>query len=667
MVFESGNDRRVVEEGDLADYDYSALQYGGSPELTGFKGEEAFSGAILELVESRKPKVLLTSGPRRGLARRGRRRRPLRRRATWSARRTSSSTSWASLGQADVPAGTDLLVIAGAKARFVEPELAGLRHATSIAAAGCSCCSIRSSRRPAVSSRPDSRRWLDAYGVQVGANIVVDPGATVPLYGAETLFAGASGAHPIVRSLEQAKVGVIVALARSVGAGRAPEGTAAQVLLQTTAEGWGETDLAHLRAVAKDGKDLTGPVPLAVAVGAQAKEAAPADLEDEELTPPAPKPAATAAASSGLAAGRHRRLRLRDQQPADALRQPDDARQHLQLAARPPEAPRHRSEEAGAGPHDAHSGPALGDHLAGARGAPGAGDRRRRRGLLPAPEVGRVRPRTLLILAVVVGALLALIYFAEDKVASTDERAAAAKRLVSVKADEIVALEIEWQGSRVRFERAAGSRVDSRAGKAAPPAGRHEALARRGPGGSSRRSRSAPTTPPSTAWSVSSPGSRRRATSKARRAGCRSRAAARTVIWKTATAEGRLEIGGAVPATHDVVVAASGRRALAVTADGFDRRALPPGRRVAEPRSRGGDPRPIERVTLSAGRGAGRRPGQSGESLRLESPVPTSSTATSPTACSPTSPRLRMETFLDPPLAAGGREGARRACRRLSK
>ena len=59
--------------------------------------------------------------------------------------------------------------------------------------------------------------WLDAYGVQVGENIVVDPGATVPLYGAETLFAGATGTHPIVRSLEQAKVGVIVALARSVG------------------------------------------------------------------------------------------------------------------------------------------------------------------------------------------------------------------------------------------------------------------------------------------------------------------------------------------------------------------------------------------------------------------------------------------------------------------
>ena len=299
VVFESGNDRRVVEESALADYDYSALQYGGSPELTGFKGEEAFSGAILELVESRKPKVLLTSGhgelaldePGAG---------GLSGVAGLVGKENVELTSWASLGQAEVPPGTDLLVIAGAKARFVEPELAAFGRY--LDRGGRMLVLLDPELAPAgglVATGLES--WLDAYGVQVGANIVVDPGATVPLYGAETLFAGASGGHPIVRSLEQAKVGVIVALARSVAAGRAPDGTAAQVLLETTAEGWGESDLANLRAVAKDSKDLTGPVPLAVAVSAQAKDAAPADLEDEEMTPPAPKPAADAAGANAPA------------------------------------------------------------------------------------------------------------------------------------------------------------------------------------------------------------------------------------------------------------------------------------------------------------------------------------------------------------------------------
>ena len=263
VVFESGNDRRVVEESALADYDYSALQYGGSPELTGFKGEEAFSGAILELVESRKPKVLLTSGhgelaldePGAG---------GLSGVAGLVGKENVELTSWASLGQTEVPPGTDLLVIAGAKARFVEPELAAFGRY--LDRGGRMLVLLDPELAPAgglVATGLES--WLDAYGVQVGSNIVVDPGATVPLYGAETLFAGASGGHPIVRSLEQAKVGVIVALARSVAAGRAPDGTAAQVLLETTAEGWGESDLANLRAVAKDSKDLAGPVPLAIA------------------------------------------------------------------------------------------------------------------------------------------------------------------------------------------------------------------------------------------------------------------------------------------------------------------------------------------------------------------------------------------------------------------
>ena len=131
-----------------------------------------------------------------------------------------------------------------------------------------------------------------------------------------------------------------------------------------------------------------------------------------------------------------------------------------------------------------------------------------------------MRPKTLLVLAVVVGALLALIYFAEDKVASTDERAAAAKRLVGAKADEIVALEIEWQGSgcvssaplpqpeRTSRKRRARSRRQPRR---PAPAGRVR-------GGSSSRSPSSPTTPPSPAWSGLSPASRRRAISTARRA-----------------------------------------------------------------------------------------------------------------------------------------------------
>ncbi len=120
---------------------------------------------------------------------------------------------------------------------------------------------------------------------------MVDPSATLPFYGAETIFVRAGGAHPIVESLEQANYPVIFALARSVKAGPAPAGLEAQTLLQTSGEGWGETDLAHLDAVAKGDKDTAGPVPVGVAVAAKStKPPTMQEMEEEEVPRPEPKP-----------------------------------------------------------------------------------------------------------------------------------------------------------------------------------------------------------------------------------------------------------------------------------------------------------------------------------------------------------------------------------------
>lgn len=266
-----------------------------------------------------------------------------------------------------------------------------------------------------------------------------------------------------------------------------------------------------------------------------------------------------------------------------------------------------------------------------------------------------MRPKTLLVLAVVVGALLALIYFAEDKVASTDERAAAAKRLVGAKADEILALDIEWQGSRVRFERAAPpeKRDQPKTAGAEPPA-TAAAEAPAGPG----------------PWRIVEPFvqladdaavTRLAGTLAGLEAARDLDGAARgdvglepprgAVSWKTAAAEGRLEIGGAVPATHDVVVAASGRRALAVTGDSF---LADLGRPAGEWRSRevvAAARDRVERIAISAPSGA--PPivlAQSGTALRLESPVADVVDRDLADRLLTDLGALRMETFLDPPI-----------------
>ncbi len=263
-----------------------------------------------------------------------------------------------------------------------------------------------------------------------------------------------------------------------------------------------------------------------------------------------------------------------------------------------------------------------------------------------------MRPRNLLVLALVVGALLALIYFAGDKVASTDERAAAAKRLFDARPDEVVGLAIDWQGGRVRFERDATP---------AKPAAAEPGAAE------------TPLTP--RPWRIVEPFAKLADDAAVARllATLSGLEATRdlddaapadvglapprgTVTWKTAKGEGRLEIGGAVPASHDVVVAASGRRSPAVTADTF---VADISRPAGEWRSREvvtATRERIERVTISGaaapGVGSPVVLARSGETLALESPVADRVDRDLADRLLTDLAALRMETFVDPPYPA---------------
>ena len=258
----SGNDRRVVDSSELADFDFSGVQMGQQPEMTGYKGEQLFTSALLQLAEGRKPKILFTtghgehslddSGPR-GLA---------------SAREILGRDNfeieeWASLGKPAVPEKTDLVVVAGPTSSFVQPELAAL---SAYLRAGGRLL-IMDDPTVSGSTLVDTglEAWLAGYGVKVGHDIVVDPANPLPFFGSETLFVKDYGDHPITKAMRSGNLPVLVSLARSTSKGEPPPGATVTELLRTSAQGWGETDLAHLDQVAKDARDLPGPVSLGVA------------------------------------------------------------------------------------------------------------------------------------------------------------------------------------------------------------------------------------------------------------------------------------------------------------------------------------------------------------------------------------------------------------------
>lgn len=277
----SGKDRRVVDSSELADFDFSGVQMGQQPEMTGYKGEQLFTSALLQLAEGRKPKILFTtghgehslddSGPR-GLS---------------TAREILGRDNfeieeWASLGKPAVPEKTDLVVVAGPTSSFVQPELA----AFSAYVRGGGRLLIMLDPTLSGSTLVDTglEPWLAGYGAKVGRDIVVDPANPLPFFGSETLFVKDYGEHPITKAMRSGNLPVIVSLARSAGKGEPPPGVTVTELLRTSSQGWGETDLAHLDQVAKDARDVPGPVSLGVAVeikgggGASPAAARPARL-----------------------------------------------------------------------------------------------------------------------------------------------------------------------------------------------------------------------------------------------------------------------------------------------------------------------------------------------------------------------------------------------------
>ena len=76
-----------------------------------------------------------------------------------------------------------------------------------------------------------------------------------------------------------------------------------------------------------------------------------------------------------------------------------------------------------------------------------------------------MRPKTLLILFLVVAGLWSFVWFYERKLPGSDERAKLEKKLLTVKKDDVVGLAIERPGADVRLERMGDAKPGAKPGK----------------------------------------------------------------------------------------------------------------------------------------------------------------------------------------------------------
>ena len=281
VVVVGEDDRRVVEGADLADYDFSGLQTGGGAEMTGFKGEQQLTQAILELVEREKPKLLFTTGHGEasldGFEAGG-----LQRLQELLGQDNFEIEEWRSLGASEIPEGTDVIVVPGPRTAFAPPELELFDRFLGDGGRMMILVDPQLAEEGALGEE-NLVAWLAGYGIEMPRAIVVDPAKLLPFFGAETIFAESYGSHPITEALRQARLTTVFALARPVGAADGAQPAPVE-LVRTSGEGWGETDLENLGAVDHGDEDVAGPVGLAVAVelaGADPSAEPPAEVASE--------------------------------------------------------------------------------------------------------------------------------------------------------------------------------------------------------------------------------------------------------------------------------------------------------------------------------------------------------------------------------------------------
>jgi ABC-type uncharacterized transport system involved in gliding motility auxiliary subunit len=276
VVFRSGDKKKFVPEDKLADFDFAGMGMGGAPSLKAFKGEEAFTSAIVSVTEKKQPKVVFSKGHGEADLDSSQRGVGFSEVKQMLERDNMVVETWDSLGKGGIPADADVVVVAGPQTAFLAPEADALQQ---YLAGGGRALILLDPVLPGPGAPPSDLGFgslAGKYGIRIGDDLVLDPANALAQMGPEVVLIERFGSHPIVRSLADEKLPVIFQVSRSVTkAEKPPEGVSETMLVETSPEGWGERDLGNLTSLpARAPTDLAGPVSLAVALG-PADEAKP--------------------------------------------------------------------------------------------------------------------------------------------------------------------------------------------------------------------------------------------------------------------------------------------------------------------------------------------------------------------------------------------------------
>ncbi len=286
IVVAAGEKHWKITREDLVELDLSGLgdEDDGADVATQVKSEQALTGAILQVTTGRDTKVCVTTGHGEWAAE-GPGERSLASLQHELERSNVVLESYATLGQSTIARGCDAVFVIGPQTGFQAAEAAAL--AAYVRAGGNLLVTLDPLVERDAFRATGLEPMLRDLGVALDDDIVIERDRTLLAAGAGDLFfVNAYGDHPTTSVLRRLRPTTALRLARSVRP--LDVGSRAVKLLETSAEGYGETSLGELGGEvppAKNGADLAGPLSLAVAVDTRARRTGP----DDEPAPAAPE------------------------------------------------------------------------------------------------------------------------------------------------------------------------------------------------------------------------------------------------------------------------------------------------------------------------------------------------------------------------------------------
>lgn len=274
VVFTQGEKNKYVYDKDVVEMDYSGMRFRQAPTIKAFKGEQAFTSAVLNLTQQKQPVVYLASGhgERDG---EDAKQAGLQLCKMLLERENLRVEKLALYEKKAVPPDCDLLMIVGPREPYMDEEKKALGEY------------LDRGGRLFVALDPQANSGLEPFlkewGAEVGNNVVVDPESAQRMlfFSALNLFADNYGAHEIANNMKGRAT--LYAEVRSVKPLASNPDLKAVTLVQTSSLGWGETNMLDETFRYDEGRDMKGPIPFAVAVEANAEKAGDKPIKNVRL------------------------------------------------------------------------------------------------------------------------------------------------------------------------------------------------------------------------------------------------------------------------------------------------------------------------------------------------------------------------------------------------